>query len=320
MGRNPRFILPNSLQHVTDVTFQNRRFLRPSKEVNRLVLGIIGRAQKKYDMPICAVVAMSTHIHYLLRPRDVAHLAAFMCFVKTNIAKEIGRRLLGWTGNFFDGRYHLTPVSDEEVDQVGALRYILAHGVKECLVDSVKDWPGVHSALPTVRGDDMVGVWIDRTAEVNSGRRGDSTTQQNEFASEERVSISPLPCWQHMSEKQWRQAVSALVEEIDCKAAALRRNHGKSSLGVPKILAANPKERPAQVDKSPKPLFHARSPEVFRRMLSIWRDVIQRYREVSAKLRSGVQIVRFPEGTFPPGLPFVSFSLETVQTSAGSIH
>ncbi len=318
MGRNPRFILPNSLQHVTDITFQNRRFLRPSSEVNQLVLGIVGRAQRKHGMPICAVVVMSTHIHYLLRPRDVAHLAAFMCFIKTNIAKEIGRRLLGWTGNFFDGRYHLTPVSDEEAAQVGALRYILAHGVKESLVDSVKNWPGIHSAIPTIKGEDMIGTWFDRTAEINSGRRGGAIAERDEFAREERVSISPLPCWQHLPEKQWRQAVSDLVEEIDRTAAALRRDQGKLSLGASKVLAANPKERPAQVKKSPKPLFHAHSPAVFRRMLSIWREVVQRYREASAKLKAGVTRVAFPEGTFPPGLPFVSFSLETARASAAS--
>jgi hypothetical protein len=35
-------------------------------------------------------------------------------------------------------------VSDEEAAQVGRLRYILAHGVKENLVERVLDWPGVH--------------------------------------------------------------------------------------------------------------------------------------------------------------------------------
>ena len=53
MGRDIRYIPPHSLQHVTDVTFQNRRFLRPSKDVNERLIGILGRAQKKYDKLNC---------------------------------------------------------------------------------------------------------------------------------------------------------------------------------------------------------------------------------------------------------------------------
>ena len=317
MGHNPRYIPPNSLQHVTDVTFQNRKFLRPSNEVNQLFLGILGRAQKKYDMTICAVVVMSSHVHYLLRPRDSAQMAAFMCFLKTNIAKEIGKRIRGWTGSFSNDRYHLTPVSEEEADQVRVLRYILGHGPKEFLTDTVKEWPGVHSAMPTIEGEEMVGQWIDRTAEYNARvRRGEAGVDSAKFASEERVVISPIPCWQHLPEAQWRNAVAGLVEDIDRKAALEREHLGKTSLGVAKILTEDPERRPDHVEKSPKPRFHARDPAVLRAMVEIWSEVIRCFREASEKLRSGMRNVTFPEGTFPPALPFVPFSLETVHATS----
>ncbi len=317
MGREPRYIPPNSLQHVTDVTFQNRRLLSPSGEVNQLFLGILGRAQRKYEMIICAVVVMSTHVHYLLRPKDAAHMAAFMCFLKTNIAKEIGGRLRGWQGSFFDGRYHLTPVSNEVADQVGVLRYILAHGPKEFLVDSVTEWPGVHSALPTAEGRDMVGRWFNRTAEFNSRvLRGETEVDVEELASEERVVISPLPCWEHLPEMQWRRAVADLVEEIDREAAVKRAELGKTSLGAAKILTEDPERRPERVEKSQKPRFHARDPEVFRAMIEIWKEVLRSFREASENLRSGIRNVAFPEGTFPPALPFVPFSFEIVSAAS----
>ena len=31
------------------------------------------------------------------------------------------------------------------------------------------------------------------------------------------------------------------------------------------------------------------------------------FREAAAKLRAGDRLVRFPEGSFPPGLPFVAW-------------
>ena len=308
MGRDIRYIPPHSLQHVTDVTFQNRRFLRPSKDVNERLIGILGRAQKKYDMTVCAVVVMSSHIHYLLQPKDGAQLAAFMCFVKTNIAKEIGKRLLGWTGTFFDDRYHLTPVSEEEVDQVRVLRYLLAHGVKEFLVDTVKEWPGVHSAVPTIEGKDLVGKWFDRTAEFNANRRSKVQIDSEHFASEERVVISPLPCLQHLTPALWQSSVKEWVEDIDREASATRQELKKCSLGVAEILSTDPESRPDHIEKSPKPRFHAREPKIFRAMLAVWQEVICSFNEASERLRLGVRSVSFPEGTFPPGQPFVPFS------------
>ena len=312
MGREPRYVPPNSLQHVTDVTFQNRPLLRPSKEVNERILGIIGRAQRRYQMPICGLVVASTHWHFLLRPKDGLHLSSFMCFVKTNVSKEIGQNLLGWKGTIFDGRYHSTTVSNEAEDQVAVLRYILAHGPKELLVDTVAEWPGAHSAVSTIQGKDLVGKWFDRTSAYSSRPRRVEPTDIEAFATEERVVISPLPCWQGMSEAQWRRAVADLVEDIDREAAVIRRDQKKSSLGVTRILAVNPKSRPDQVEKSPKPRFHARDPAVYRAMLEIWREMVRSFREASEQLRSGVRNVVFPEGTFPPGQPFVPFSIETV--------
>ncbi len=318
MGRELRFVPPNSLQHVTDVTFQNRHFLRPSKEVNERLLGVIGRAQKKYEMVIHGVAVASTHWHFLLRPRDAAHLSSFMCFVKTNVSKEIGNKLLGWDGPFFDGRYHSTTVSEEEIDQVGVLRYLLAHGPKELLVDTVAEWPGVHSAMATIEGEDMVGKWLDRTSEYNFRARNTEPVDPEAFATEERVVISPLPCWQHVPEAQWRRAVAGLVEDIDREAAVIRRDQEKSSLGVAKILTVDPKSRPDHVEKSPKPRFHARNTAVYQAMLEVWREIIRSFREASELLRSGLRNAAFPEGTFPPGLPFVPFSSETIWESSPS--
>ena len=103
-----------------------------------------------------------------------------------------------------------------------------------------------------------------------------------------------------------------MVEEIDRVAALERKVQGKNSLGVEKILSQDPENRPDHVEKSVKRRFHARDPEVLRAMIETWSEVIRCFREASEKLRSGVRNVVFPEGTFPPALPFVPFSLETM--------
>lgn len=312
MPRNPRFVPPHSLQHVTDVIAQNRFLLTPTPQLNDRFLGVLGKAQESFSMTICAAVVLSNHYHLLLRPRDGKHLADFMCFLKTNLAKEIGRRLQGFTGPFFDRRYHATTVSDEEAAQISVLRYVLSHGVKEFLVDTVQQWPGVHCATALIEGHSMGGRWYDRSAENAARQRSATPVDEEDFASQQDVTFAPLPCWQHLSETTWRHYVMEMVEEIDYQGALERKTQARRSFGVASVLAQDPHHRPGEVSRSPQPLFHAASRKTFEAMVAIWQHVIQAYREASELLRKGHHSVTFPDGTFPPSLPFVPFANPTV--------
>ncbi|MCG8458781.1 MAG: transposase [Holophagales bacterium] len=309
MAREPRIIPPNSLQHVTDVTFQNRFLLRPSAEVNEILIGVLGRAQKRYEMTICGVAVLSSHYHLLVRPKDGQHLSQFMWFFKTNLSKEVGGRLLGRRGSLFDGRFHATTVTDEEAAQVKILQYLLSQGVKEMLVDRVLDWPGVHCAAHLIDGTPLEGRWFDRTAERRArSRQGREVSDASSHSSIERVKLSPLPCWEHLPEAKWRQAVAEMVEEIDRRARAERAASGQRTLGVAAVLAANPFHMPDRVVRKPKPRFHAASKAAARAMVEAWSQVLAAYRRASEELRAGNRNAKFPEGTFPPASPFVPFS------------
>ena len=313
MPRNLRYVPPNSLQHVTDVVAHNRFLLTPSLRLNEIFLGILGKAQEQFAMTICAAVVLSGHYHLLLRPRDAKHLADFMCFLKTNISKEVGKRLQNWPGPFYDRRYHSITVSDEEAAQIEVLRYILSHGVKELLVDTVRQWPGVHCGPAMIDGVPLVGRWYDRCAENAIRQRlGADAVDSEDFASQQVVSFSPLPCWQHLPETTWRRYVSEMVDDIDRQGAIERKATSTTSLGVAKIMSQDPLQCPNEVSRTPQPRFHTASREAFDAMLEIWRQVVQAYRTASERLRRGKRSVAFPEGTFPPSLPFVPFSRSTM--------
>ena len=308
MGRDPRYFTPWTLIEVTCVIIQNRYLLRPSKRLNDLFVGVLARAQQKYDMQVVCVTALSSHYHGLLIPRDPDHLAEFMGFVNTNLSKEVGR-LHHWSGALFADRYHHVPVSDEEGSQIRRLKYCLANSVKEFLVDRVGQWPGVHSAAALVEGEPLVGHWFDRTKEYAARQlRGEKDVREEQFATEERLEFSPLPCWAHLLEAEYRERVADLIAEIDKEGEEERQRTGKRSSGVDKILKADPHHRPEKVEKSPKPRFHALTPAVFELMWQAWSEVIAAFREASARLLSGEREVDFPEGTFPPHLPFIPFA------------
>ncbi|HEX9736435.1 MAG TPA: hypothetical protein VGG06_31100 [Thermoanaerobaculia bacterium] len=317
MTRDPRWVQEGGgLDEVTCVVIQNRYLLRPSDELNDLVLGVIGYAQRKCGMRICGLTMLSSHYHMLLWPEDAEQRADFMCLVNTNLSKEVGR-LHDWPGTMFPDRYHSVPVSDEEAAQVGRLKYCLANGTKEFLVDRPEEWPGVHSVEALRDGKPLVGHWIDRTKERAARQLRGETPDPETYTTQERVVFSPLPCWAHLPQREVRRRVGELVEEIAEEAARARVREGRRSLGAAKILRARPPHRPKKVEGSEKPRFHAATAAAFKRMWEGYQEIVAAFREASARLLEGDRDAEFPEGTFPPGLPFVPFPLTVLARARG---
>jgi|SRR5215203_1986480 len=152
MSRPLRFIpKEGALVHVTCRTIQSRFLLRPSPALNQIVVGVLGRAQRMYQVPCHDLVVMSNHWHGLFSVKDANQLALFMGFVDSNLAREVGR-LVDWPDKVWARRYHSIVVSNEEMAQAERFRYLLSHGVKEGLVGRVTEWPGVHAIRELLEG------------------------------------------------------------------------------------------------------------------------------------------------------------------------
>ncbi len=296
-----------ALVEITINMIQGRYLLRPDKRgrVNELVIGIVGRAQRLYSMSIVGISVLSSHAHVLVVPEDAEQMSAFMRHVGRNISDEIGR-LHDWPGKMQERRYRAIQVSNEEEDQVGRLRYLLAAGVKEQLVERAIEWPGVHSARALTRDHQLRGWWFDRTREFAARQRCEHYGRY-EYATEESVKLDPLPCWRHLPTKEVRRRVKELIRDIESEAAVERRATGKQVRGAETVMAADPHYRPPKLDRSPAPDFHARRKPVRKAMRYAYTWVVVEHARAAERLRGGNRRVSFPEGTFPPGLPFVPF-------------
>src|SRR5688572_4945492 len=158
MPRGVRFVPEGgALVEVTVRTDQSRMLLRPSPVLNEVVLGVLGRAQRRYEVRCCGVVIMSNHWHALLKVDDALQLARFMQYCNANLAREV-ERLVDWPSGIWSRRYHAILISEEEEAQAARLKYLLAHGVKEFLVGRVSDWPGVHSGKAVLEGKPLKGL------------------------------------------------------------------------------------------------------------------------------------------------------------------
>ncbi len=234
---------------------------------------------------------------------DAKQLADFMCYLDSNLAREVGR-LADWKDKVWARRYRAIAVSDEPEAQRERLKYVLSHGVKEFLVEKVLEWPGVHAARALLEGKPLEGLWFDRTKEYGARRRGEEHERER-FATRETVTLSPLPCWEHFSPEKQKELIADLIREIEEEAAAQREATGKTVLGRAAILKQQPHERPARSKKSYAPLFHAASRKVRRDLYDGYRAFVAAFREAADRLRDGNLAAGFPAGSFPPALPFV---------------
>jgi REP element-mobilizing transposase RayT len=288
---------------VTCRTIHSRLLFRPTRKLNDIIVGVVARAKRRYGVEIAAFCCLSNHFHLLVWVQDSQQLARFMGYLCSKLAREVGR-LTGWREKVFSRRYQAILVSDEEAAQVERLVYLLSHGAKENLVARPQDWPGVHCIHALLTGQPMEGTWFDRTREYAARQRGEDVPPDR-FASREELEFDPLPCWRALPANQYRQRIADLVDSIVASAEARRKESGKEPAGATVIQSQNPTSQPARTKRSPAPLVHAASRRVRQEIYRMYGLFVAAFREAAEHLKAGDRTARFPEGSFPPGLPFV---------------
>ncbi len=292
---------PNTTFEVTTRTLQGRLLLRPSAELNEIVLGILGRALELYPVLLHLVVVASNHIHLIVTAESVKLLSDFMRHINSNIAREAGR-LHSWKEKFWGRRYTAIPILDDDKLAERAV-YLLSHGCKEGLVLRPVDWPGVNCVEAVTRGKTLSGVWYDRTKEYEAERAGQEWSSAD-FSKCYPVPLSPLPCFSDLSLVQQRTRYRAMVQDIEVQTRRRLARAGRRVMGVKGVRGQSPHRRPRKVKRSPAPLCHSTDPEQRRRFRDDFRWFATIYRQASRRLRAGDQTVRFPENCFPPALAY----------------
>lgn len=303
MGRPLRFIPPGSVVEITTRTIQSRLLLRPSPELNRIVLGVLGRTLSRYAVQVHAFVVMSNHIHLLASPTNAQQLAAFMQYFNGNLSKEVGR-LHDWEGPLWERRYRAIVIADEQ-SQIERLRYIFEQGCKEGLVASPRHWPGATSVHSLLDGRPLFGTWLDRSA-LYAARRTGKKLDASKLTYRYTIGLAPLPCWAGLSAKEYRRRCAQLVRDIEHETKARNAQLGRRPMGAKFIYAQNPHDIPSSPSKSPAPLVHAATRKARQEFLAAYRQFVNEYRRAAERLRSGYRNVTFPLHSFPPAQPFVA--------------
>jgi len=299
---------------VTYRTVQGRYLLRPDQSVNDTVVGALARAlSHRPEIGLVGIVVLSNHLHLLLTVESQEHLSKVMERFASKCAYEINK-LQGWEGSVFSSRYRSICVTEEAEAQIQRLEYLLSNSVKERLVAKVKHWPGIHFGKTLLEGREfLVGKWIDRTkkhrleaqAQGKKAKAEGKKVRRKDYTSTLAIKLEKLPCWKHLTDGKYLERVEEIVRRVEREAEVERELQGVEVVGVEAICLRDPQTRPNKVESSPAPLVHAASKKARLEWREAFAWFVMEYREASERLRNGDRDAPFPEGCFPPGLPFV---------------
>jgi REP element-mobilizing transposase RayT len=309
LGRHhARFHDPDVVYHVIARTFQGAMLLTPGPELNRLIAGVIARAQELCaDVRLYAYAFMSNHVHLMLQGPP-AQVPAFIGFVKGEISRRWGPQIR-WRDGLWGPTYLSTALPSDE-DQLNCLEYVLSQGVKEGLVDRPESWPGVHAAKQLMTQKPLVGDWLDGTAYSKArfkdlARIGPRRVQASEFVVTKEVRVDPLPAWAQLDSDSRSRELARMRSRIIERG--VRTRAGKRVAGTARVMATQRTKR----RELPKPpwwenrrrfvCWSARTNPAAIAYLHAYWAFQWAFREASLRYVAGDHSVEFPPGAFRPG-------------------
>jgi hypothetical protein len=158
-----------------------------------------------------------------------------------------------------------------------------------------------------VEGCKLEGTWFNRTGYGRAQKRrkaGAPPVQENDYKTAEFLELTPLPCLAYLGAAQHREFIEGVIEKIVAEAAAHREAQGSMVVGAARLQKQNPHTQPNRIKKSPAPRFHVFSVAALKVLRDAYSSFAAAFRIASERLRSGDRGVFFPEGCFPPALPF----------------
>lgn len=303
---NPRMNIPGTVYFVTNRCLEERFMMKPGHVVNRIIGGWLARAiQKHPGIEVYGFVFLSNHFHMLVRD-NAGQLAHFMWYFQSNAAIALNRHL-GRQGVFFARAYDAAPVLTD-ADVLDRHGYLLANAVRAGLVDQASQWPGLSSLGMVTEKQDTTFTLLDRTEMHKKTRRGQKVDKKD-FIKAYDIQLSVIPMWEGKSEAQVRELTLDLVQSREVMYRNQRRAEGRSAMGVRRIMAQKPTDRPSNPSRSPRVIVFCRDEELREAYLRARKEFIAEYRKAYAMyLRAclGGRIrAEWPEHGYPPSCMFV---------------
>jgi len=227
---------------------------------------------------------MSNHFHLVVTDPK-GELPAFEQQLASLVARALNAFYGRWESFWAPASYSAVRLVDRE-DVVEKAAYTLANPVAAGLVRRGKEWPGLWSA------PERVGARPER---VRRPKVFFSPTGQLPEAAELELVAPP-----GFEVEEFRRALGERLEEHEKKARAAHESEGREVLGVRRVLAQKPTDRPGGSEPRRKLNPRVAALDKWKRIEALGRlkEFVREYREALRRLWRGATDVVFPPGTY----------------------
>jgi hypothetical protein len=203
----------------------------------------------------------------------------------------------------FARRYDAELIEGEE-EFLARYAYVKGNAVRAGLVERSLEWPGLSSLGSALTGEVLRFVLFDRTAFHNATRRGQRVNAAR-FMKTHEIRLSVPPMWSGLSDAARRHRLEELMASFEAVQLRDRQADGRGFLGVERVLAQRPTDRPWESSFSPRVYVLCRDPERRAELKIAWREVTGVYRERFDAHRKASRLGRrfiseWPPWTCPP--------------------
>jgi hypothetical protein len=298
---------PRRIYVIESRTEEDRPFLRPSRETNALIAGLLAHYLERFDgIELFAFCFLSNGFRMILRDTR-GELPRFMEGFKWELAVKTNKRLGRKKARVFAGKYTARPVLDEaELNDTFA--EILCAPVLNDQVSTMAQSPFFDCRELLLGEMSKTFEWVDGTLLHDRTRRGQQVPlEEVTFTSELR--LHPLPRFDGSPRKESagrrRERISGIIRTEERRAAAERRRAGVQVLGARMVRSQNPLDHPPRRPMNPlrfqrsedDPLLLAYEAEVAP-IVEAYRKTFRRY--LAAAVAGLRRKLVWPPGTYPP--------------------
>lgn len=281
----------------------------------RLLKGAVGSALARaqahcrdhgLDVDIFAFVAMSNHVHMVVRTHG-KNLAAFMGYFKARVTESINY-LSGRRGPLFSRRYDAQRILNSRAAS-GRVAYTIDNPRRAQAVDHHAHWPGLLLCYGLQRSDHPRFEFLARTS-WHKARRPEGIHCFIETAT---LVLTPLPHLTHIERDEYRRMVDDWIGKLERDAShdqrgdkpRVQHSHDNGPRGIAAILNTPFEHRPAQAARRRRPYAFG-TPHELADYYEACSVITAIHRDASVEFRTRDRNARFPEGTYPPPIVVAS--------------
>lgn len=273
---------------VTNRTIQGRFLLTPTTEINNAIGAVLANAVCRYQVQLFAFAFLSNHYHLIVKTPK-GNLSQFMQFLNANIAKRVAK-IVDWPDKVWARRFSAEPILDNAALEE-RLQYVVSHGVKEGLVERVREWPGLHCVQFILEDKQEDFVW-----KAGSSQNAEHETE-GDTSDSCPLKTTRFPVWNDLSQSELRSKIENMIAVIENEAHEQRKGR---VLGVKSILECNPHHRPSAKKSLIRPMCHASKPDLITDYKSKYKKFVESYRSSLDDLVAAASKLVLPTAAYWP--------------------